>query len=134
MTSVDTVSRVPALGLRLVILLVLSIVLMVLDHRQNHLGAVRQAIGAAVYPLQVIVDSPFRLWAWIRETRTPGFPAKRQVSVTPLDESRNPVQTWVLQGCAPMKYTGPTLAGKGGTDVAMEELVLSVEGFEIEAA
>ncbi|MEJ2171263.1 MAG: rod shape-determining protein MreC [Woeseiaceae bacterium] len=70
MTSVDTVSRVPALGLRLVILLVLSIVLMVLDHRQNHLGAVRQAIGAAVYPLQVIVDSPFRLWAWIREGTT----------------------------------------------------------------
>ena len=70
MTSVDTVSRVPALGLRLVILLVFSIILMVLDHRQNHLGAVRQAIGAAVYPLQVIVDSPFRLWAWIREGTT----------------------------------------------------------------
>ena len=70
MTSVDTVSRVPALGIRLVILLVLSIVLMVLDHRQNHLGAVRKAIGAAVYPLQVIVDSPFRLWAWIRESTT----------------------------------------------------------------
>jgi rod shape-determining protein MreC len=31
---------------------------------------VRQAIGAAVYPLQVIVDSPFRLWAWIREGTT----------------------------------------------------------------
>jgi hypothetical protein len=43
------------------------------------------------------------------------------------------VQKWVLQGCKPMKYTGPTLAGKGGTDVAMEELVLSVEGLEIEA-
>jgi rod shape-determining protein MreC len=43
---------------------------MVLDHRQNHLGAVRQAIGAAVYPLQVIVDAPFRLWDWIREGTT----------------------------------------------------------------
>jgi rod shape-determining protein MreC len=69
-TTVDTVSRVPALGIRLVGLLILSIILMVLDHRQNHLQAVRQAIGAAVYPLQVIVDSPFRLWEWVREGTT----------------------------------------------------------------
>jgi hypothetical protein len=33
-----------------------------------------------------------------------------------------------------MKYSGPTLAAKGGGDVAMEELVLSVEDFELEAA
>jgi len=61
-------ARIPALGIRLAVLLVLSIVLMVLDHRQNHLGAVRKAIGAAVYPLQVIVDAPFRLFGWIRES------------------------------------------------------------------
>jgi rod shape-determining protein MreC len=63
-------ARIPALGVRLVVLLVVSIILMVLDHRQNHLSAVRQAIGAAVYPLQVIVDAPFRLWDWIREGAT----------------------------------------------------------------
>jgi rod shape-determining protein MreC len=63
-------ARIPALGVRLVVLLVVSIILMVLDHRQNHLSAVRQAIGAAVYPLQVIVDAPFRLWDWIREGTT----------------------------------------------------------------
>jgi hypothetical protein len=33
-----------------------------------------------------------------------------------------------------MKYTGPTLAAKGGADVAMEELVLSSESLESEAA
>jgi len=31
---------------------------------------------------------------------------------------------------SPKKHTGPTLAGKGGADVAMEELVLSVEKIE----
>jgi len=61
-------ARIPALGVRLIVLLFASIVLMVLDHRQNHLGAVRQAIGTAVYPLQVIVDAPFRLWEWVRDT------------------------------------------------------------------
>ena len=60
-------ARIPALGIRLAALLILSIVLMVLDHRQNHLQAVRQAIGAAVYPLQIAVDAPFRLWEWVRE-------------------------------------------------------------------
>lgn len=60
-------ARIPALGIRLTILLILSIVLMVVDHRQNHLQALRQTIGAAVYPLQIIVDAPFRLWDWIRE-------------------------------------------------------------------
>nr|NIV50080.1 rod shape-determining protein MreC [Gammaproteobacteria bacterium] len=63
-------ARIPALGVRLVALLILSIILMVLDHRQNHLDTVRKAIGAAVYPLQVIVDAPFRLWAWVQEGTT----------------------------------------------------------------
>lgn len=80
MTTVDTVSRVPALGIRLFVLLILSIVLMVLDHRQNHLGAVRQAIGAAVYPLQVIVDAPFRLWDWVREGTTDRHELRLEIS------------------------------------------------------
>ena len=70
------------------------------------------------------------LFAWIKATRTDGFKAKRTVVIHMLDESRNgPVATWRLQGAMPLKYTGPTLAGKGGGDVAMEELVLSVEGY-----
>ena len=60
-------ARIPALGIRLIVLLFASIILMVLDHRQNHLGTVRQAIGTAVYPIQIIVDAPFRLWEWVRE-------------------------------------------------------------------
>lgn len=73
------------------------------------------------------------LFDWIKQTRTDGYKAKRNVVIHLLDESRNgPVATWRLQGAAPLKYTGPTLAGKGGGDVAMEELVLSCEGFVAE--
>jgi len=61
-------ARIPALGIRVLILLFVSIILMVVDHRQNHLSAVRQAIGAAIYPIQIVVDAPFRLWEWIRES------------------------------------------------------------------
>jgi hypothetical protein len=41
------------------------------------------------------------------------------------------VQRWTLHNAMPLKYTGPTLAGKGGGDVAMEELVLSVEELQV---
>lgn len=73
------------------------------------------------------------LFDWISKTRTAGPAAQRNVTITLLDEANTRVQTWVLRGVIPMKYTGPTLAGKGGGDVAMEEIVLSAEAMEITA-
>ena len=73
-------------------------------------------------------------WSWIRDTRTHGVDAKKEVVITLRDEAANPVQKFKLRGVVPLKYTGPTLSGKGAGDVAMEEIVLSVEGFEIETA
>lgn len=63
-------SRVPALGLRWLLLAALSILLMVVDHRQHHLDAVRKAIGAAVFPLRVVVDAPVSLWRWAQSATT----------------------------------------------------------------
>ncbi len=60
--------RTPALGLRLLLLASLSILILVVDHRENHLDAVRRAIGATVYPLRVVVDAPVAMWRWIRES------------------------------------------------------------------
>jgi phage tail-like protein len=80
-----------------------------------------------------VVDSS-DLWAWITQTETSGVLAQRDVVITLRDEANNPVQSWKLRNVVPMKYTGPTLAGKGGGEVAMEELVLSAEGFEINKA
>ena len=56
--------RIPALGIRVLAFAFLSIVLMVVDHRENHLKTVYKAIDTAVYPLRVLVDAPFRLWEW----------------------------------------------------------------------
>jgi phage tail-like protein len=70
-------------------------------------------------------------WTWIEETRH--SPAtQRNVRITLNDEQGTPVLRWNLINARPMKWTGPTLAGKGGSDVAMEELVLASEGFEFE--
>ncbi len=70
------------------------------------------------------------LWTWITDTRNTGIEAKRTVVITLRDEAGNPVQRWTLGRVVPMKWTGPTLAAKGGGDVAMEELVLSSESIE----
>jgi rod shape-determining protein MreC len=61
-------ARIPALGVRALACIAASVVLMVVDHRQNHLDTFRKAIGAAVYPMQIVVDAPFRLWNWLGES------------------------------------------------------------------
>ena len=63
-------ARIPALGLRVLVFVFASIVLMYVDHREHHLDTVRQTIGAAVYPLQLVVDAPVRFWDWLGESTT----------------------------------------------------------------
>src|SRR4249919_3359746 len=81
-----------------------------------------------------IVNSQ-QMWSWIRDSRSAtssrDMLAKRDVIITMLDEAGTAVQSWKLFGVLPLKYTGPTFAAKGGTDVAMEEIVLSAEGLDL---
>lgn len=77
-----------------------------------------------------ILDSA-TLFDWLDAARTQGPDAQKTVKITLQDEAQNPVQSWLLRGVVPMKYTGPTLAAKGGGDVAMEEIVLSAEKMEL---
>jgi len=63
-------ARIPALGLRFLALIFISILLMYLDQRENHLDGIRRGIGAAVYPLRLTVDAPVRVWNWLGESTT----------------------------------------------------------------
>jgi phage tail-like protein len=72
-------------------------------------------------------------WEWIEATRKSPKTA-RNLSITLNDEQGNAVMRWKLINARPMKWTGPTLAAKGGSDVAMEELVVAAEGFEFDTA
>jgi phage tail-like protein len=69
------------------------------------------------------------LFDWLKTVRE-GTADPRQVTITLLDEARNPVATWALHSAQPKKWTGPTMAAKGGAEVAMEELSLVHEGIE----
>jgi phage tail-like protein len=72
------------------------------------------------------------MWTWIDDVRKKGIMAQRSVVITLLDETHQKVQAWELSGTIPLKYSGPTLAGKGGADVAMEEVVLSAQKLELQ--
>ncbi|MDQ8021927.1 phage tail protein [Uliginosibacterium sp. H1] len=103
------------------------------NEKENHVRKVAGIHKVSDVTLKRGILNSKSLWDWLAATRTQGPAAQRSVVITLLDEAQKPVQAWVLRGAIPMKYTGPTLAGKGGGDVAMEEIVLSAEGFEIAA-
>lgn len=73
------------------------------------------------------------LYEWIRQVREGDQDARRNITIQLRDESgANTVMTWRLTNARPMRYTAPSLNAKGGTDVAIEELVLSCEDLIIE--
>lgn len=101
------------------------------NEKENHVRKVAGIHKVSDVTLKRGILNSQSLFDWISQTRTQGPAAQRNVTITLLDEAHTPVQTWVLRGVIPMKYTGPTLAGKGGGDVAMEEIALSAEAMEI---
>ena len=69
------------------------------------------------------------LFAWLKATRE-GTIDRRSVSIKLLDEARQTVATWTLTNAQAKKWTGPTMAAKGGGEVAMEELHLVHESID----
>jgi phage tail-like protein len=101
------------------------------NFKENHVKKIplMHKVGDVTLKRGVVDSNEF--FDWIKQTRDTGFKAKRDVVISLKDETGAIVRKWKLQQVIPLKYTGPTLAGKGG-DVAMEELVLSAEGMQIE--
>jgi phage tail-like protein len=75
-----------------------------------------------------LVGSP-DLFDWLRGVRD-GIADPRNITITMLDEARNPVVIFALRNAQPKKWSGPTLGAKGGGEVAMEELHLVHEGID----
>ena len=98
--------------------------------KQNHVRKIPNINKVSDVTLKRGIIKSKDLWDWVDLVRTKGWEGQRDVSITLMDESHeNAVSRWVLQSAIPTKYTGPSLNAKGGTDVAMEELVLSAEGI-----
>ena len=54
-----------SLSLRFILICIVSLALMVLDHRDSHLQTIRQAFSVVIYPIQLAVDMPVRGWRWV---------------------------------------------------------------------
>ena len=100
------------------------------NDKVNHVHKVPGLHKTGDVTLKRGVISSTDLWNWVRQVRTSGPAARRNVLITLLAEDGQPVQAWRLLNVVPMRYAGPTLSAKGGGDVAMEELVLSCELIE----
>ena len=106
-----------------------------IEYREGHdlPTAVRKLPGRVRYGNVVLrrgVDGGLSLWEWFKAARD-GQLERRHVTITLLDEQRNPVQQWRLRDAWPTKYDASDLNAKGN-EVVIELLELAHEGFEIE--
>ncbi len=98
----------------------------------NHVRKIPGVFKTGDVTLKRGVIGAQNLYEWIDTLRTGDLAnAKRDVVIKLRNEKRDAtVVSWTLRRAMPIKWTGPTLTAKGGGDVAMEELVLSVEAVE----
>jgi len=104
------------------------------NEKENHVRKVAGIHKVSDVTLKRGIVNSKDLWDWLKQTQRNGPEAKRSVVITLRDEAGDTVEAWTLRNVVPTKYTGPTFAAKGGGDVAMEELVLSSEGIDLEVA
>lgn len=100
----------------------------------NHVSKVPGVHKAGDVTLKRGIIGAQNLYDWLQLVRQGKVKdAKKSVMIRLRSEDREEsVVTWKLHGAMPLKWTGPTLTAKGGGDVAIEELVLSVEMVEQE--
>lgn len=61
-------SQGPSITVRLWLFTIISIGLMSVDHRYQHLSALRAVLSTALYPVQYAVHLPIQAWAWSMES------------------------------------------------------------------
>jgi rod shape-determining protein MreC len=68
--NTDPSGRTTGLLLRCVLYSLLSLGLIIVDKRYDHLGQIRRFLSVVSYPVQVVVASPFEGWDWFRQSVT----------------------------------------------------------------
>ena len=69
------------------------------------------------------------LWDWMKQGLD-GHVVRTTLSITLLDEARQPVLRWNVREAWPCKWEGPELNAKGN-DIAIETLEICHEGIEL---
>ncbi len=99
---------------------------------ENHVRKINGIFKSGDVTLKRGVVGANTFFTWLNAVRTGDQTAPTTVTIDLKDETGlNTVMTWKLYNARPIKYTGPTLNAKGGTDVAIEELVLACEKVDV---
>jgi len=99
---------------------------------ENHVRKIPNINSTDDVTLKRGVIGDLRLFSWLKSTRE-GDIEPQTVTITLLDERRSAVCRWILTNAQPKKWVGPTMAAKGGGEVAMEELHLVAERIDYES-
>jgi rod shape-determining protein MreC len=103
--------RGPSFGVRYFCYAVLSVILMFYDRQGGWLDTARYGLQAAVYPLQLAVNSPSAAWRWLQESFTTREALQKEV-----DALRNQLrdQRLVTMRQAALQTENATLRGLNG--------------------
>jgi phage tail-like protein len=102
------------------------------NEKENHVRKMSGIYKASDVTLKRGVIGYTDFFDWIKDVRTGDPNVRRTVKIDLMNEENTAeVLSWTLTNAKPMKYTGATLNAKGGTDVAIEELVLSCEKLDV---
>ena len=111
----------------------LAAVIDVVDYRQG--GALQNAEqklpGQGSYPNIILTRGlvqDLSLWNWIHNNLT-GTLDRRNIAITLLDQSDNPVWIWKLSNAFPCRWSGPDLVADS-TAVATETLEICYEQLQ----
>lgn len=102
------------------------------NDRVNHVRKIANTNSTDDVTLKRGMIGDTRLFEWLEATAR-GAHEPRTVLVRLQDEAGTPVCAWTLRVAQPKKWVGPTLAAKGGGEVAMEELHLVAESLEFQS-
>lgn len=103
--------RGPSFGVRYFCYAVVSVVLMFYDRQGSWLDTARYGLQAAVYPLQLAVNSPSAAWRWLQESFSTRETLQKQV-----DALRNELrdQRLITMRQAALQTENATLRGLNG--------------------
>jgi rod shape-determining protein MreC len=122
--------RGPSFGVRFFCYAVVSVLLMFYDRRGGWLDTARYGLQAAVYPLQLAVNSPSAAWRWLEENF-----ATRETLQKEVDGLRNQLreQQLVTMRQAALQAENATLRGLNGIlpEVIEKRLVGEVINVEV---
>jgi rod shape-determining protein MreC len=131
--SRNIIGRGPPLGAGLFFLGVLSIGVMMLDHRGGYLDTVRLWMGAAANPIYTVVQTPHQVWTWV--TGSFADRGRLQVENTELSEQLRLARVKLLQFDSlreeniRLRAVREASAGVGGRTMIAEIMQVDVDPF-----